>query len=133
MKVNIDLLLNALAASWANDSCFDASEWSSDNPALGQCVSSSLVVQDYMGGDLRRYDITLPDGTHEKHYCNLLEDGTEVDTTRKQYTFPVILSIDPVNLKGYRTVRDKRLAEAETRRKYELLRNRVASYLAALN
>ena len=129
MKVNMDLLINALAASWANDSCFDASEWSPDNPALGQCVSSSLVVQDYIGGDLRRYDVTLPDGSHEKHYCNVLEDGTEIDTTRKQYTFPVTLIIDPVDLKGYRTVREKRLAEDETRQKYERLRDRVSAYL----
>ncbi len=130
MKVSIDRLINALGASWTKDSCFDASKWSPDNPARGQCVASSLVVQDYLGGDLRRYDVTLPGGSHEKHYCNVLEDGTEVDTTRKQYTFPVTLSIDPVNLKSYRTVREKRLAEEETRKKYERLRDRVSAYLS---
>jgi hypothetical protein len=122
--------MQALRASWQNDTCFDATMWSTDNPARGQCVSSSLVMQDYVGGDLRRYDVVLPDGSHEKHYCNILPNDTEEDMTREQYKFPVTLRIDPVDLKRFNSVRQKRLAEPVTRAKYERLRDRVAEYLA---
>jgi hypothetical protein len=132
MKPNREQLAQALHATWGSDTCVDTGEWTADNPARGQCVPSSLVVQDYEGGDLRRYEVTLPDGSHEKHYCNVLQDGTEEDTTRVQYIGPISLRVDPVDLKGFGSVREKRLAEPVTRAKYELLRDRVAHHLATL-
>ena len=49
-----------------------------DNPMIGQCVVATLVVNDYLGGDIR----CSPDPTH---YWNLLPDGTEVDLTVAQF------------------------------------------------
>jgi hypothetical protein len=119
----------ALQASWNRDTAFDATEWSADNPARGNCVVSSLVVQDYLGGDLRRYHVTDDDGLQETHYVNQLPDGTVVDTTASQYQQPVTLTVVPIELKGYASARDKRLADEDTRRRYELLQGRVAAYL----
>lgn len=95
----------------------------------GQCVASSLVIQDYYGGELFRYEVQ-GEGIEETHYCNILDDGTLLDTTAQQYRQPVTLRALPVNLAGFTTIREKRLAELETRNRYELLKGRVALLLA---
>jgi hypothetical protein len=121
-------LTTALHKAWnAKTSVWD-DDWPSDNPARGQCVPSSLVVQDYYGGDLIRFAVR-GEGISENHYCNLLEDGTLLDTTRSQYAVPVTMQVYPVNLAGYSSVREKRLDDEETRTRYELLKSRVAAIL----
>lgn len=129
MQADLDTLIKALHQSWGADTCFDASEWSENNPARGQCVVSSLIVQDYLGGDLLRYEIDEGE-LHEKHYCNLLENGTILDTTGIQYKNPVNMRLKPVNLDGFGSVREKRLSEPETRKRYEILKDRVEKYIS---
>lgn len=129
MKPSIEEIINALHDSWMAETSNDATKWSGDNPARGQCVVSSLVVQNYLGGDLRRYRVSGA-GINETHYCNVLEDGTVLDTTASQYTGPVTLRIDPVDFSGYASVREKRLAEDDTRKRYELLLSRVEAKLS---
>ena len=75
MLVTIESLIQALQGSWSAKTCFEASEWSLDNPARGQCVASSLVIQEFLGGGLMRYRVTGRD-FKETHYCNVLPDGT---------------------------------------------------------
>lgn len=125
-------IISALQSSWAADTAFIAKEWSPDNPARGQCVVSSLVIQDYLGGDLGRYKVTA-DNLDEMHYYNVLPDGTILDTTGQQYNFPVTLQVLPVNFVGFASVREKRLSESETRQRYELLKSRVSTALHTSN
>lgn len=132
MSVSIEDLLLALQASWSDETCYDASEWTIDNPARGQCVASSLVVQKFLGGDLIRYRVKGA-GFEETHYCNVLPDQTILDTTGSQYKQPVTLIVEPVSLNGFKSVRDKRLAEAETRAKYEKLLQMVEAKLELMN
>lgn len=73
-------LLNALRASWSADTAFDAGEWSPGNPARGQCLVLSLVVQDYLGGELMSYSV-VGDGVDETHHCNVLPGGVLFDAT----------------------------------------------------
>ena len=129
MKPSVEELIKALQNSWAGDTSFDASEWNEASPARGQCVVSSLVVQKYLGGDLRRYRVT-GDGVEETHYCNILPDGTVLDTTASQYDRPMSFRVEPVDLKGFESIREKRLAEYETRSRYELLLDRVEARLS---
>jgi hypothetical protein len=126
--VTLERLIAALQSSWSADTCFDASEWSTDNPARGQCVVSSLVVQEYFGGELMRYRVRISDH-EEMHYCNTLPDGTILDATGQQYKTPVTLEILPIDLKGFANVREKRLADEGTRKRYELFSRRVAEKL----
>src|SRR5689334_146791 len=125
LKPTLQQLTAALHASWGDDTHFSEVAWTPDNPARSQCVVSSLVVQDYFGGDLIRYKVR-GEGIDETHYCNRLADGTVLDTTAQQYHQSVILTATPVNLKGYSSIREKRLAEPETRERYLILRDRVA-------
>jgi hypothetical protein len=126
-KPNLQQLTVALHSAWsANTGYVDASAWNNDNPARGQCVTSSLIVQDFFGGDIVRYAVKAR-GIDETHYANILEDGTVIDMTRSQYEGEVTLMEIPINLamNNFRTVRERCLADEETRALYEILRERV--------
>ena len=125
----MQMIFKALQSSWAKDTAFDPKEWSESNKARGQCVVSSLVIQDYLGGDLVRYSVDEGD-LHETHYANRLDSGVILDTTASQYTEPVTMRIKPVDLKGFSSVREKRLADNSTRKRYEILKARVDQLLA---
>ena len=126
----MQMIFKALQSSWAKDTAFDPKEWSEDNMARGQCVVSSLVIQDYLGGDLVRYSVDEGD-LHETHYANRLDSGVILDTTASQYTEPVTMRIKPVDLKGFSSVREKRLADNSTRKRYEILKARVDQLITA--
>lgn len=90
---------------------------------------SSLVVQHYLGGELIRYKVT-GENIDEAHYCNQLDNGTLVDTTASQYQVPVTLISSSANLRSYSSLREKRLADPDTRKRYDLLPERVEQKLA---
>ena len=124
-KPSIQQLTQALHSSWGADTCFNSNKWTEDNAARGQCTVSSLVVQDYFGGELLRYQVNEGD-LNEKHYCNILDDGTIIDTTGSQYKNPVNLRVKPVDLVGkFTSVRNRCLSDEDTRQRYELLKSRV--------
>lgn len=85
-------------------------------------------MQNFLGGDLIRYRV---EGANfkETHYCNILPDHTILDTTGAQYKEPVTLIVEPVALNGFSSVREKRLAEADTRARYDKLLQRVTLQL----
>jgi hypothetical protein len=130
MNITLEAVIEALQKSWAKDTCYEETEWSEDNPARGQCVVSSLVLQDYFGGELLRYKVS-GDGIDETHYCNTFDNGTLMDVTASQYIQPVTFVVAPADLKSYFTIREKRLADGHTRHRYELLLSRVEAYLNA--
>lgn len=124
----MDEIIFALRRSWAADTAFDASDWSAENPARGQCVVTALVVQDYLGGDLQRYEVA--GDFAETHYTNVLSGGAILDVTASQYEGrKVHLTPTPTNLKGFSSIREKRLADSSTRMRYEILKARVAKEL----
>lgn len=132
MKYEINTLLKALELSWGPDTAQNSSDWSESNKARGQCVSSSLVMQDYLGGDLIRYEVTM-ENSKEMHYANMLDNGTIVDATFKQYTEPVALRVAPVDLKTFKNVREKRLSDTTTQNKYNLLKLRMQNMIGAIS
>ncbi len=126
MKPDISHITEALRASWSPETSTWGEDLPADNPARGQCAVSSLVVQDFLGGDLFRVRAN-GDGIDEKHYYNVLDDGTVIDTTREQYQGKVVsLTPAPVDLEGkYVSIREKVLDNEDTRKRYELLRQLV--------
>lgn len=108
----------ALVASWSQQTSSDPDEWTRDNPALGQCAVTSLVVQDYFGGELVR---GLVGGV--SHYWTRLPSGKDIDLTKEQF--------GDAQIDGQTTrSRDYVLSFPETRRRYLELRRRVASRMA---
>ena len=128
MSVSLKNVIDALHLSWREDTCFDASEWSPDNPARGQCVVSSLVINDYFKGDFQKYKVH--GAVEETHYCNVLWDGVRVDVTGGQYS-GLAVQLYPVenDLKGFTSCREKLLSNGTTNARYEILKSRVGDYL----
>lgn len=118
-------VIAALECSWSPETSYGGMA-TQDNPARGQCVVSSLVLQDYMGGDLQKVKVT-GDDIDETHYYNVLDDGTTIDVTARQYDGLAITKRQvPIDLRGrFANVREKLLADDDTQRRYELLKKRV--------
>jgi hypothetical protein len=77
----------ALRASWSMETSDDPEQWSPENPALGQCAVSALVIREIYGGDiviatvLDRNGERTPDG----HAWNVLPSGEQVDFSFDQF------------------------------------------------
>jgi hypothetical protein len=124
-KLFLQKLTDALRESWGTDTGFATSDdIANGNPARAQCVTSSLVVQDYLGGEIVRYHVKGK-GIDEKHYFNILDDGTKFDVTGCQYSVPVKMELSPVDLGKYKSIRQKRLADDEIKEKYNNLKRKV--------
>jgi len=126
---SIQTLLMALAASWSKQTSSTPKEWTESNPARGQCMVSSLIIQDYLGGDLGRFLVTS-DGFNEKHHFNQLTDHAILDSTHSQYQGKGYFEPLAANLKGYPNAREKALSNDDTKARYLLLKEGVTDYLS---
>lgn len=68
--------INILNKCWSIKS---SSKWTSENPAKGQCGVTSLVINDFFGGDILRTE--TPEGWH---YYNRI-DNKRYDFTQSQF------------------------------------------------
>ncbi len=109
-------VITAIQDSWSKETSASPDEWTSENPALGQCVPSSLVVQDFFGGELERL-ATVRNGKRETHYRNILPDGEIVDISRDQY--PDDQEFEPAPVEG--DLREYVLGNENTRNRHRIL------------
>lgn len=107
----IDDLRHRLTSAWRSDTSFLPRDWSADNPAIGQCAVTALVVQDLFGGELRRGHTDS-----QTHYWNLLPDGQELDLTASQFV------VRPVFVDTAVRSREYVLSFEATRQRYRRLR-----------
>jgi hypothetical protein len=101
--LNIEQLMEALTKSWSLTS---SSKWTSDNPANGQCGVTVLVVNDLLGGKIKktelsegwhfyntingkRYDFTASQFKEDIDYMDLPSNREEAyaDTNESQYAY----------------------------------------------
>lgn len=81
--ISIEDIKWCLERSWCAASS-SSSDWTPENPSLGQCAVTAMIVQDLLGGELLRCMVG-----DVSHYWNLLPDGIELDFTRQQFeSFP---------------------------------------------
>ncbi|WCO62333.1 YunG family protein [Bacillus licheniformis] len=78
----IEQIVKALYKSWSSDS---SSKWSKDNPAKGQCGVTALVVNDILGGEIKK--TKLPEGWHFYNFVN----GKRYDLTVSQFKEDILL------------------------------------------
>ena len=121
--MDIKTLKFALLNSWNKDTCYPPMEkdWSSKNPAYGQCYVTALIVNDYFGGKILK--AKFEDGTG--HFWNLIDDK-EIDLTRSQFDKNEIISKP--------TIRSREEIQAnpkykEYNRRYLILKTRVEEFL----
>jgi hypothetical protein len=87
------------------------------------------VVQDYLGGDILSSAVTLPDGSTDSHYFNIIDGETE-DLTRQQFPEGLVFTEGKPKTKGLPSTRDYCLSFEQTRKRYDLLSKKVAESLA---
>ena len=81
-------VLTALRKSWSKSS---AKQWKIDNPALGQCNVTALLIHEMYGGELLK--TPLPDGSHYYNRVN----GERIDLTSSQFNKPIVYADIPTN------------------------------------
>lgn len=89
-------IAEAVRASWAADTCSPDdlawAGWTGDNPALGHCDITSLVVNDLFGGDLVVGEVHLGAEQRNFHWWNRLPSGIEIDLTYEQFRLGEVVS-----------------------------------------
>lgn len=119
MNARAERLTTAIQQSWSHETTSTPDEWSAEHSARGQCVPTSLVVQDYLGGDLERL-ATIYRDVRETHYRNVV-DGEIIDLSRSQYPADQLFESAPVQ----GDVREYVYANTNTRARYFQLTNGV--------
>lgn len=104
-------LYRTLARIWSADTASPSAGWTAENPARNHCSVTSLIVNDYFGGDILK--------THTvggMHFYNLI-DGKKWDLTVSQFAEPIPYDDTP-------STRDAALADSAPQ-KYALLLSRL--------
>ncbi|WP_455771344.1 YunG family protein [Sutcliffiella horikoshii] len=86
--INEKNLIDVLFESWSINT---SSKWSPENPAKGQCGVTSLIVQDFLGGEIVK--TLMPKGWHFYNKIN----GIRYDYTSSQFDKGVHYSDIPSN------------------------------------
>ena len=121
--MDLKLSESILQKSWSKKTCYPPLQkgWSINNPALGQCAITALIVQDYLGGKLLYCK-------HSQHYWNKLPDGREIDLTRSQFSQDVKICFDEEKTREF-ILKNKSAKEALTLERYTILKQRVENLL----
>ncbi len=113
-------LTEAIKKFWSAKSSFLTEEWSTKNPARGQCAVTALVVQDHLGGEIIKCDVV---GDSSSHFFNRLPSGEVIDLTKSQFKGDVMFESEKV------ADREKMLSYPGTQERYETLKAAVESNL----
>ena len=105
-----------LSYSWSKDTCSPGlrNEWNEDNPSLGQCAITALIVNDIFGGKIMRCM-----ASSGSHYYNLIDDKI-VDLTVEQFLGEI-----PGYNEGQERTREYLLSNEDTKNRYLLLKNNL--------
>ena len=110
--MDLNILNELLNMSWCLETCSPGlqDKWNSDNPSLGQCAITALVVNDFFGGEIMRCM-----ASSGSHYYNLI-DGKIVDLTVNQFLGEI-----PMYEEGSSRTREYLLGNDDTKKRYEKL------------
>ena len=105
-------MFDIISMSWSRETCYPTlqNQWSKFNPSLGQCAITSLVVNDFCGGQIMR---CMVNGI--SHYYNLI-NGHTIDLTVLQFE-----GIIPEYDKSEERSREYLLSNDDTKKRYKLL------------
>lgn len=109
----------------AHPSCQEI--WTTENPSVGQCACTALIVQEFLGGTISRLEFPDRSIIYHNRVLNQVVDLTwEQHTKERMFYFEQCLpSIQP-------RTREQLLANPDTNYRYTVLRSRVLRELGAL-
>ncbi len=130
MEITLEKLTEIVRNSWDDSPV-------TDNPALGSCIETALIVQDYFGGELLYADFSselqeILGSICLCHCWNKLPNGEEVDLSIDQFPHEkrgLIPAGRVVNRQDFISDKENDLDPCSVRSKYIRLSNRVAQYL----
>ena len=119
--MNLTKLESDLRKSRNKDTCYFKSveEWTPNNPCIGHCTVTALIVQDYFWGDIVFC-------SHQDHYWNRLSNGEMVDMTKDQMPEDVVCCVDQ-EVTRKEVLESSKAIKAKTKERYLLLKSRVES------
>ena len=114
--MKISELKQLLIKSWNSETCFPGlrDKWSEENPSLGQCAITALIVNDIFGGKIMRCM-----ASSGSHYYNIIDDNI-VDLTVEQFLGEI-----PHYEKGEERTREYILSNEDTKKRYILLNKKI--------
>ncbi|MFW5887961.1 MAG: YunG family protein [Bacteriovoracia bacterium] len=114
-----NLLQLALYRSYSQKTAYPG-YWNKENPYIGQCAVTAMVVNDFLGGDIAK--IKLPN-LSTSHYFNII-DSKVVDLTSKQFSWEYKLDYSNSIVKRREDIRGSNIEN-----RYKILKKKVDSFL----
>ena len=110
--MKIKELKHLLILSWKKETCSPglSDEWNQNNPSLGQCAITALILNDFLGGKIMRCM-----ASSGSHYYNII-DNEIIDLTIDKFLGEI-----PDYINGEERTRDYLLSNEDTRNRYEKL------------
>lgn len=130
MKPTLKQLKKVLFEAWSKETSYCPIEWNKENPSLGQCAVTALVINDFLGGEILWSAALQPDGKVISHYFNKIGDKT-IDLTREQFVSGTVIPAGKEKKKDFSNTREFMLSDGSTRIRYEQLKDVVAKKLAS--
>lgn len=122
--MDIRELEEILRKSWSKETCSPGLKeiYSADNPSLGHCAITAMIVNDLFGGKIMRCMASTG-----SHYYNLI-DGKIVDLTVEQFQGEI-----PQYEQGEERTMEYLLSNEDTKKRYLMLSNWVMYYMNTIN
>ena len=122
--MEIEELKQIITYCWNEETCSPGlkENWCEENPSLGQCAITTLIVNDFFGGKIMR--CMTPSGSH---YYNLI-DNEVIDLTVEQF-----LGRIPHYEKGEQRTREYLLGNEDTKKRYLLLNKKLKNIIEKEN
>ena len=114
MKINE--LERIIKLSWTKETCYpeNQNDWNTNNPSLGQCATTALIVNDFMGGKIMRCMCN-----NISHYYNKI-NGNIIDLTSEQFN-----ELSPDYSHSEERTREYILSNKNTKERYLMLLKNV--------
>jgi hypothetical protein len=122
--VTLSQLQHAIENAWTQETSHTPLLWTDSNPSLGQCAVTSLVVQDYLGGEILWSKVLMKDDVSISHYFNVIK-GEVIDLTRKQFPIDVVIPNGSEKMGQFASTREYMLSDQSTQVRYVQLKNCV--------
>ena len=113
-------LKELLSECWNMETCSPGlkDKWSEDNPSIGQCAITALIVNDYFDGKIMRCM-----STSGSHYYNIIDDKI-IDLTKEQFLGEI-----PLYEEGQERTREYLLSNEDTKKRYLMLKESLLNII----
>lgn len=116
--MNIENIQKILLECYSKDLCYPKvqDDWDESNKCFGMCAITSLIINDYFGGDICKIHV---DGVG--HYFNFI-DNKIIDLTSSQFNHAI-------DYKDYQIIDRQKILTDDTRSRYSILKTKLTKAL----